>query len=235
MSKALIIDDEVQLRRLLKMLLDARGYETVEAATAQVGIEQAGIFCPDVVLLDLGLPDLDGVTVLRRLREWTDVPVLVLSVRDQESVKVAALEAGADDYVTKPFGAAELLARLEVIQRRGVGRKTPDLQAGELQVNLQHHEVRLSGQIVKLTPTEFSVVRVLVEYAGRVVTQNQLVQRVWGAWQANQAEGLRVHINHIRKKFDSTKVKIINEPGIGYRLLASSEANKASLPATKEG
>ena len=155
MSKALIIDDEVQLRRLLRMLLEARGYETVEAATAQAGIEQACISCPDVVLLDLGLPDSDGVTVLRRLREWTDVPVLVLSVRNQESVKVAALEAGADDYVTKPFGAAELLARL----------------------------------------------------------------------QANQAEGLRVHINHIRKKLDSNKIKIMNEPGIGYRLLASGAAN----------
>jgi two-component system KDP operon response regulator KdpE len=147
-------------------------------------------------------------------------------VRNQESVKVAALEAGADDYVTKPFGAAELLARLQAIQRRGVVKKTPDLQVGELQVNLQHHEVRLSGQIVKFTPTEFGVVSVLSEYAGRVVTQNQLIQRVWGNVQANQAEGLRVHINHIRKKLDSTKVKIMNEPGIGYRLLASSAANK---------
>lgn len=231
MSKALIIDDEVQLRRLLRMLLEARGYETVEAATAQAGIEQAGISCPDVVLLDLGLPDSDGVTVLKRLREWTDVPVLVLSVRNQESVKVAALEAGADDYVTKPFGAAELLARLQAIQRRGVAKKTPDLQVGELHVNLQHHEVRLSGQVVKLTPTEFGVVSVLLEYAGRVVTQNQLIQRVWGNLQANQSEGLRVHINHIRKKLDSTKVKIINEPGIGYRLLALSAANKDRSPA----
>ena len=231
MSKALIIDDEVQLRRLLRMLLEARGYETVEAATAQAGIEQAGISCPDVVLLDLGLPDSDGVTVLKRLREWTDVPVLVLSVRNQESVKVAALEAGADDYVTKPFGAAELLARLQAIQRRGVAKKTPDLQVGELQVNLQHHEVRLSGQIVKLTPTEFGVVSVLLEYAGRVVTQNQLIQRVWGNLQANQSEGLRVHINHIRKKLDSTKVKIMNEPGIGYRLLALSAANNDTSPA----
>jgi two-component system KDP operon response regulator KdpE len=200
----------------------------LEAATAQAGIEQAGISCPDVVLLDLGLPDSDGVTVLRRLREWTDVPVLVLSVRNQESVKVAALEAGADDYVTKPFGAAELLARLEAIQRRGVARKTPEVQVGELQVNLQHHEVRLSGRVVKLTPTEFGVVRVLAEYAGRVVTQNQLVREVWGDLQANQVEGLRVHINHIRKKLDSPKVKIINEPGIGYRLLALSVANEVS-------
>jgi two-component system KDP operon response regulator KdpE len=231
MSKALIIDDEVQLRRLLRMLLEARGYETVEAATAQAGIEQACISCPDVVLLDLGLPDSDGVTVLRRLREWTDVPVLVLSVRNQESVKVAALEAGADDYVTKPFGAAELLARLQAIQRRGVVKKTPDLQVGELQVNLQHHEVRLSGQIVKFTPTEFGVVSVLAEYAGRVVTQNQLVQKVWGNLQANQAEGLRVHINHIRKKLDSNKIKIMNEPGIGYRLLASGAANEDRSPA----
>lgn len=228
MNKALIIDDEVQLRRLLRMLLEARGYQTMEAATAQAGIEQVGIFCPDVVLLDLGLPDSDGVTVLRRLREWSDVPVLILSVRDQEAVKVAALEAGADDYVTKPFGAAELMARLQVIQRRGVARTTPNLQVGELQVNIQHHEVKLSGKTVRLTPTEFGVVRVLAEHAGRVVTQNQLVQKVWGHAQANQAEGLRVHINHIRKKLDATKVKVINEPGIGYRLLASSAVSEVT-------
>lgn len=219
MSKALIIDDEVQLRRLLRMLLEARGYETVEAATAREGIEQAGLTRPDVVLLDLGLSDSDGLTVLKRLREWSEVPVLVLSVRNQESVKVAALEAGADDYVTKPFGAAELLARLQAIQRRGGARECSEIQVGELRVNVVHHEVLLSGKPVRLTPTEFGVLKVLAEYAGRVVTQNQLVQKVWGTANTNQGEGLRVHINHIRKKLDGAQVRIVNEPGIGYRLM----------------
>jgi two-component system KDP operon response regulator KdpE len=224
MSKALIIDDEVQLRRLLRMLLEARGYETVEAATAREGIEQAGLARPDVVLLDLGLSDSDGLTVLKRLREWSEVPVLVLSVRNQESVKVAALEAGADDYVTKPFGAAELLARLQAIQRRGGARECSEIEVGELRVNVVHHEVLLSGKPVRLTPTEFGVLKVLAEYAGRVVTQNQLVQKVWGTANANQGEGLRVHINHIRKKLDGAKVRIVNEPGIGYRLMEVGEA-----------
>lgn len=228
MSKALIIDDEVQLRRLLRMLLEARGYVTVEAATAREGIEQAGLARPDVVLLDLGLPDADGLTVLKRLREWSDVPVLVLSVRNQESVKVAALEAGADDYVTKPFGAAELLARLQAIQRRGGARECSEIQVGELRVNVVHHEVLLSGKPVRFTPTEFGVVRVLAEYAGRVVTQNQLVEKVWGSSNTNQGEGLRVHINHIRKKLDPGKVRIVNEPGIGYRLLEVGDGSGLS-------
>jgi two-component system KDP operon response regulator KdpE len=228
MSKALIIDDEVQLRRLLRMLLEARGYVTVEAATAREGIEQAGLARPDVVLLDLGLPDAEGLTVLKRLREWSDVPVLVLSVRNQESVKVAALEAGADDYVTKPFGAAELLARLQAIQRRGGARECSEIQVGELRVNVVHHEVLLSGKPVRLTPTEFGVVRVLAEYAGRVVTQNQLVEKVWGSSNTNQGEGLRVHINHIRKKLDPGKVRIVNEPGIGYRLLEVGDGSALS-------
>lgn len=228
MSRALIIDDEIQLRRLLRMLLEARGYETVEAATAREGIEQAGLARPDVVLLDLGLPDVDGLTVLKRLREWSEVPVLVLSVRNQESVKVAALEAGADDYVAKPFSAAELLARLQAIQRRGGARERSEIEVGELKVNVVHHEVFLSGKPVRLTPTEFGVLKVLAEYAGRVVTQNQLVEKVWGSANANQGEGLRVHINHIRKKLDGAKVRIVNEPGIGYRLTEVGDAPSLS-------
>ncbi len=218
MSKALIIDDEQQMRRLLRMVLESRGYEVCEAADGQLGLQEAAFHRPDVVLLDLGLPGLGGIEVLKRLREWTDVPVLILSVRDQEMVKVEALELGADDYVTKPFGTAELLARLDVIQRRRFTRQSPEIIAGALKLDLLHHEATLDGASVKLTPTEFALLKVLAEHAGRIVTQNQIVKQVWAGQQSDQSEGLRVHINHLRKKLGDSGPRIVNEPGIGYRL-----------------
>jgi two-component system KDP operon response regulator KdpE len=220
MNKALIIDDEAQMRRLLRMVLEARDYEVCEAVDGQTGLHEAALQRPDVVLLDLGLPGLDGLAVLRRLREWSDVPVLILSVRDQEAVKVEALESGADDYVTKPFGAAELLARLEVIQRRRFTRQSPQITAGPLVLDLLHHEAALSGAPLKLTPIEFALLKLLAEHAGRVVTQGQIVRSVWSGQTADASEGLRVHINHLRKKLGGDGPRIINEPGIGYRLLA---------------
>jgi two-component system KDP operon response regulator KdpE len=218
MSKALIIDDEQQMRRLLRMVLESRGYEVCEAADGQLGLQEAAFHRPDVVLLDLGLPGLGGIEVLKRLREWSDVPVLILSVRDQETVKVEALELGADDYVTKPFGTAELLARLDVIQRRRFTRQSPEIIAGALKLDLLHHEATLDGTPVKLTPTEFALLKVLAEHAGRIVTQNQIVKQVWAGQQSDQSEGLRVHINHLRKKLGDSGPRIVNEPGIGYRL-----------------
>jgi two-component system, OmpR family, KDP operon response regulator KdpE len=218
MSKALIIDDEQQMRRLLRMVLESRGYEVCEAADGQLGLQEAAFHRPDVVLLDLGLPGLNGIEVLKRLREWSDVPVLILSVRDQETVKVEALELGADDYVTKPFGTAELLARLDVIQRRRFTRQSPEIIAGALKLDLLHHEATLDGASVKLTPTEFALLKVLSEHAGRIVTQNQIVKQVWAGQQSDQSEGLRVHINHLRKKLGDSGPRIVNEPGIGYRL-----------------
>jgi two-component system KDP operon response regulator KdpE len=218
MSKALIIDDEAQMRRLLRMVLEARGYEVSEAANGQLGLVEAAFQRPDVILLDLGLPGMSGLETLKRLREWSDVPVLILSVRDQESVKVEALENGADDYVTKPFGTAEVLARLTVIQRRRFTRQQPQIVSGSLTLDLLHHEATLDGAPLKLTPTEFALLKCLAEFAGRIVTQSQIVRQVWAGQNSDPSEGLRVHINHLRKKLGETGPRIVNEPGIGYRL-----------------
>lgn len=218
MSKALIIDDEQQMRRLLRMVLESRGYEVCEAAEGQLGLQEAAFHRPDVVLLDLGLPGMNGIEVLKRLREWSDVPVLILSVRDQEAIKVEALENGADDYVTKPFGTAELLARLTVIQRRRFTRQSAEIVAGTLKLDLLHHEASLDDAPLKLTPTEFALLKVLAEHAGRIVTQNQIMKQVWAGQTSDPSEGLRVHINHLRKKLGEAGPRIVNEPGIGYRL-----------------
>jgi len=220
MGKALIIDDEPQMCRLLRMVLESRGYEVVVAAEGPLGLQEAAFHRPDVVLLDLGLPGLGGIEVLKRLREWSDVPVLILSVRDQEKVKVEALENGADDYVTKPFGTAELLARLDVIQRRRFTRQSPEIIVGSLRLDLLHHEATLDDAAIKLTRTEFALLKVLAEYAGRIVTQNQIVSQVWAGQNSDASEGLRVHINHLRKKLGDAGPRIVNEPGIGYRLEA---------------
>ena len=218
MSKALIIDDEQQMRRLLRMVLESRGYEVSEAAGGQLGLQEAAFLRPDVVLLDLGLPGMSGLEVLKRLREWSDVPVLILSVRDQEGVKVEALECGADDYVTKPFGTAELLARLTVIQRRRFTRQSAEVVVGTLKLDLLHHEAFVEAAPIKLTPTEFALLKALAEHAGRIVTQNQIIRQVWSGQSSDQSEGLRVHINHLRKKLGESGPRIVNEPGIGYRL-----------------
>lgn len=218
MSKALIIDDEPQMRRLLRMVLESHDYEVGEAADGALGLNEAALQRPDVILLDLGLPQMSGIEVLKRLREWSDVPVLILSVRDQESVKVEALETGADDYVTKPFSTAELLARLKVIQRRRFTRQSPQILAGPLALDLLHHEVSLNEAPLKLTPTEFALLKVLAEHPGRILTQGQITRQVWAGQASDSSEGLRVHINHLRKKLGDTGPKIVNEPGIGYRL-----------------
>jgi two-component system KDP operon response regulator KdpE len=219
MSKAVIIDDEAQIRRLLRMVLEARGYEVSEAADGTAGLQEIAFHRPDVVLLDLGLPALGGIEVLKRLREWSEVPVLILSVRDQEAVKVEALEHGADDYVTKPFGTAELLARLTVIQRRRFTRQNPHISSGPLTLDLLHHEATLHGETLKLTPIEFSLLKVLAEHAGRIITQSQIIRQIWPTQASDASEGLRVHISHLRRKLGPTGPRLINEPGIGYRLV----------------
>lgn len=220
---ALIIDDEIQIRRLLRMALEARGYTVREAEGGQLGLQEAAFLRPDVILLDMGLPDLDGLQVLKRLREWSDVPVLILSVRDQESVKVAGLEAGADDYVTKPFGTAELLARLQAIQRRQRSKEAPEVAIGPLTINFVDHSVKLHGGEIKLTPTEFALLKALGRHAGKIITQKQLVREVWGGSVADPSGSLRVHVNHLRKKLHTAhgELEIHNEQGIGYRLVCS--------------
>lgn len=220
---ALIIDDEIQIRRLLRLALEARGYEVREAEAGQLGLQEAAFHRPDVILLDLGLPDMDGAQVLQRLREWSEVPVLILSVRDQEQVKVRAFELGADDYVTKPFSTAELLARLQAIQRRSSsGQESPMLECGSLHIDLSSHEVMLGREELKLTPTEYALVVQLATHAGRIVTQKQLLKAIWGPAADTHAHSLRVYVNLLRKKLqvDAKAPRIQNEPGIGYRMMA---------------
>lgn len=219
---ALIIDDEIQIRRLLRLALEGRGYKVKEAVAGEAGLQEIAFHRPDVVLLDLGLPDLDGVEVLKRLRTWSDVPVLILSVRDQEEVKVTALESGADDYVTKPFSTAELIARLNVIQRRRSTAGDAVLQIGPLRLDLVHQEAFLGEQPLRLTPTEFAVLHLLTENAGRILTSKQIHRSVWPAQQSDPGPALRVHINHLRQKLETSGIEIRNEPGIGYRLIQSS-------------
>ncbi|MGV3661922.1 MAG: response regulator [Prosthecobacter sp.] len=215
---ALIIDDEIQIRRLLRMALESKGWTVREAEDGQHGLQEAVFHRPDVILLDLGLPDMDGVDVLKRLREWSPVPVLILSVRDQETVKLAAFDAGADDYVTKPFSTAELIARLAAIQRRHGANEAANLQFGQLQLDPVHHEATLDGSLLKLTPTEYALLAQLVRHAGKVVTLKQLLRSVWGPQSEEQTHYLRVYANHLRKKLEGSALEIRNEPGIGYRL-----------------
>ena len=215
---ALVIDDEVQIRRLLRQGLESRGYEVHEAETGQLGLQACAVHRPDVVLLDLGLPDMDGLAVLKRLREWSDTPVLILSVRDEEKSKIAALESGADDYVTKPFSTGELLARLAALQRRRHGTDTPEIVFGPLLLRLDRHEAVLDGVEMKLTPTEFAFLRALARHSGKIVTQRQLLREVWGPQAEEQTHYLRVYANLLRKKLGELLL-IRNEPGIGYRLV----------------
>jgi len=220
----LIIDDELQIRRLLRACLEGNGYRVLEASSGQEGITQAAQHPPDVVILDLGLPDMDGVTVLKRLREWSRVPVVVLSVRDREEDKISALDNGADDYVTKPFGTGELLARLRVAHRHSMrSTDSPIFQAGDLEVDLTSRIVKFKGQQVKLTATEYSLLRLFVQHAGKVLTHRQILKEVWGPNYTEQTHYLRVYIAHLREKLEKDPTRpalIITEPGVGYRLMA---------------
>lgn len=217
---ALIIDDEIQIRRLLRMALEAKAYTVFESPTGLAGLQDAIFRKPDVILLDLGLPDMDGVAVLQRLREWSTVPVLILSVRDQEASKLAAFDAGADDYVTKPFSTAELLARLRaILSRSSEAEGQPVFQSGTLYVDLAARCVTVNGLEVKLTAIEYALLRLLIRHAGKVVTQKQLLREVWGPQAEEQTHYLRVHFTHLRQKVDPQQTGLIEtEPRIGYRL-----------------
>ena len=218
---ALVIDDEPQIRRLLRVTLEANGYQVFDAATGQEGIAQAAQCRPEIILLDLGLPDMEGVEALKRIREWSRVPVVVLSVRDREHDKVAALDAGADDYVTKPFSSGELLARLRTAMRRSQPQSAEAVyRVGKIEIDLAARNVRRNGQEVKLTPTEYSLLRLLTVHAGKVLTHRQLLTEVWGPNAVEQTHYLRVHIAHLREKLEDNASQpklIITEPGVGYR------------------
>jgi two-component system KDP operon response regulator KdpE len=220
---ALVIDDELQIRRLLRVCLEANGYRVLEAANGQEGLSEAAQHRPDVVVLDLGLPDMDGVAVLKRLREWTRVPVVVLSVRDREDDKIKALDNGADDYVPKPFGAGELLARLRVAMRHGQPPSDSAVfHSGRLEVDLTARVVKVAGKDVKLTATEYALLRLFVQHAGKVLTHQQILREVWGPNYIDQTQYLRVYMAHLREKLEaepSRPALLLTEPGVGYRLM----------------
>jgi two-component system KDP operon response regulator KdpE len=221
----LVIDDEVQIRRLLRVTLEGHDFQVCEAATGRDGLIEAAQYRPDVVVLDLGLPDMDGVAVLQRLREWSKVPVVVLSVRDREQDKITALDHGADDYVTKPFSTGELLARVRVALRHAQpGEALVVFRNGDLQVDLSSRVVTLKGKDVKLTATEYSLLRLFVQHAGKVLTHQQILREVWGPTYIEQTHYLRVYMGHLREKLESDPAQpemFITEPGVGYRLLTS--------------
>jgi len=221
----LLIEDDPQIRRFLRATLPAHGYRLIEAENGVEGITQAATRTPEVVLLDLGLPDLDGLEVIRRLREWSAVPIVVLSARGLEQDKVAALDGGADDYLTKPFGVEELLARLRVALRHaataGTGKADPVFATGDLKVDLAGRRVTVGGREIHLTPTEFKLLSVLAHHAGKVVTQRQLLVEVWGPGAVGSAHYLRVQMHGLRHKLEATPARpryLVTEPGVGYRL-----------------
>jgi len=224
---ALIIDDEVQIRRLLRVALESENYQVDEAQTGQQGLVEIANRKPAIILLDLGLPDMEGLEVLKRLREWSEAPVLVLSVRDDEQGKVAALDAGAEDYVTKPFSTPELLARLRAAQRKTRPEEEVSVfKSGDLIVDLTARVVTRAGHEVKLSATEYALLRLFVRHPGRVLTHRHILREIWGPKSEEHRQYLRVYVTHLRQKIErdpTSPVLIRTESGIGYRFgLASS-------------
>ena len=230
MTKVLVVDDEPALLRAVGAALKARDYEVVTATTGQGAIDAVALDPPDLLVLDLGLPDLDGIEVCRRVREWSDVPIVVLSAEGSEQRKVDALDEGADDYVTKPFSMAELLARIRVALRHRRGDAPSDdeavLEVGDLTVDLARHEVTVAGRKVDLTPKEFAFLALLARWPGRVLTQRAILQEVWGPEYGSETQYLRVYASQLRKKLDDdpARPRLVTEPGVGYRLVDAAGA-----------
>lgn len=223
----LIIDDEAQIRRFLRVSLEAAGYRIVEAATGQDGIVQAAMSRPHTVILDLGLPDLSGLEVLEKIREWSAVPVIVLSVQDAEQDKIAALDAGADDYVTKPFGMGELLARLRVATRHAQpAPESSEFRNGHLYVDFVHRLVKVNEQPVKFTALEYDLLLLFIKHAGKVLTHRQILKAVWGPHNVEQTQYLRVYMTQLRKKLEldpGQPQMFLTESGVGYRMILFDE------------
>jgi two-component system, OmpR family, KDP operon response regulator KdpE len=223
---ALVIDDEVQIRRLLRVALESENYQVDEAETGQQGLVEIANRKPAIILLDLGLPDMEGLEVLKRLREWSEAPVLVLSVRDDEAGKVAALDAGAEDYVTKPFSTPELLARLRAAQRKTRPEEEVSVfKSGDLIVDLTARVVTRAGHEVKLSATEYALLRLFVRHPGRVLTHRHILREIWGPKSEEHRQYLRVYVTHLRQKIErdpTTPVLIRTESGIGYRFGVAS-------------
>lgn len=221
----LIIEDEAAIRRFVRPTLEAHDYKLLEAETGMRGLQIASEHRPDAILLDLGLPDGDGMQVLAALREWSRTPVIIISARDREDDKIAALDAGADDYLTKPFGVGELLARVRVALRHAAqiasGNEEPIFQTGELRVDLEHRRVFVSGNEIHLTPIEYKLLAELVRHAGKVLTHRHLLREVWGKGYETESHYLRVHMGSLRRKIEENSSRpryLRTEPGIGYRL-----------------
>jgi two-component system KDP operon response regulator KdpE len=222
----LIIDDDQQIRRMIRLPLEAHGYRVVDATTGAEGLTRVSMARPDLIILDLGLPDMDGLNMLTRLREWSDTPVIVLSVRDSEQDKITLLDSGASDYLTKPFGMGELLARI----RASLRRQIPDsadgiMEIGNLIIDFSRRVVKKNGNDLKLTPTEYSLLRFLARHAGRILTHMQIIHELWGPNSQPDESYLRVYILQLRRKIEdnpSTPRLIITEPGVGYRLISEN-------------
>jgi two-component system KDP operon response regulator KdpE len=220
-----LIEDEPQIRRFLRTVLPGQGYILYEADNGQQGLVEAAVRKADVVILDLGLPDMDGVEVVKRLREWSAIPLIVLSARAQEEDKVAALDAGADDYLTKPFGVGELLARLRVALRHATRgpERSQVFESGPVKVDLGARRVEAAGREVHLTPIEYRLLSVLVKHAGKVLTHRQLLKEVWGPSHVEHAHYLRIYMAQLRRKLEEDPAQprfLLTEPGVGYRLAA---------------
>ncbi len=225
LARVLVVDDEPQIRKFLRISLSAHGYEVIEAARGEEAVAKCATASPDLMILDLGLPDLDGQDVIARIREWSKMPIIVLSVRAAEAEKVAALDLGADDYITKPFGIHELLARVRAVLRsrsREGEQPLAVVTVGDLAVDIARRRVRVAGTEVKLSRKEFALLCLLARHAGRIVTHQQLLREVWGPAHEHETHYLRIYIGHLRQKLgdDPTRPRYIgNEPGVGYRLL----------------
>jgi two-component system KDP operon response regulator KdpE len=225
-QRVLVVDDENSIRRYLRTVLGAQGFGVYEASNGQEAINGVIANHPDIIILDLGLPDFDGIEVTRRLREWSNTPIIILSVREAENDKIAALDAGADDYLTKPFGTGELMARMRVALRRLTS--TPDepiLQTGDLKMDIARRVVTMAENQISLTPTEYEILRLLLQNAGKVLTHRQLLRQVWGTAYENEMHILRVNISNLRRKIEPDPARptyIRTEAGVGYRLLVDS-------------
>ena len=221
-QRVLVVDDENAIRRYLHTALTAQGFTVYEAANGEEAVNAVLNNRPDIIILDLGLPDFDGIEVTRRLREWSKTPIIILSVREAENDKIAALDAGADDYLTKPFGTGELMARMRVAMRRLATKSDePILQVDNLKVDLSRRLVTVSEKEISLTPTEYDILRLLMQNAGKVITHHQLLRQVWGTAYESEMHILRVNISNLRRKIEPDPTRphyLVTEPGVGYRL-----------------
>ncbi len=223
-QRVLVVDDENSIRRYLRAALSAQGFTVYEAANGEEAVNAVLSNRPDIIILDLGLPDFDGIEVTRRLREWSQTPIIILSVREAENDKIAALDAGADDYLTKPFGTGELMARMRVVMRRLANKSdAPILQVDDLKMDLSRRLVTVNEQEISLTPTEYDILRLLMQNAGKVLTHRQLLRQVWGTAYESEMHLLRVNISNLRRKIEPDPARphyLLTESGVGYRLRA---------------